>query len=339
MAPAYPIDLVCLWVDGDDRKIAAKRNAALRKNKMQLPTSAMRDNRYRENEEIKYLLRSVEKFAPWVRHIFVITDDQRPKWIKTDSKITIVDHKEIIPEEHLPTFNSSTIEMFLHKVPGLSEHFIFANDDMFIGRPVKPDFFFDKRGNPIVIVKERKFTPDRSSASRTSRHFSRKIKRMVGIVKDFTGITYNVSFKHAFEPMRKSYIADNFRDMGEPSPFIITPFRAFGNYQRIILSMFDNAKGRNTLVLNWRISERRIIYDPLRDSAARRAWHLALWAAASVFGFVKYDCYDKDFVLLGALKKYRPTMFAVNDTSSKSRFDKIKSYLDTMFPKKSRFEK
>ena len=91
----------------------------------------------------KYSLRSVEMYAPWIRKIFIVTDNQVPKWLDTSNpKIRIVDHKEILPEVSLPCFNSRLIEHFLYKIPGLSEHFLYANDDMFINRPVTPATFF-----------------------------------------------------------------------------------------------------------------------------------------------------------------------------------------------------
>src|SRR3546814_12468985 len=92
---------------------------------------------------IWYALRSVEKHAPWVRRIFVVTDDQRPEWLNTDHpRIQVIDHKDIMPPEALPCFNSTVIEYFLHRIPGLSDRFLFANDDMFFNADLSPGFFF-----------------------------------------------------------------------------------------------------------------------------------------------------------------------------------------------------
>ena len=125
------IDLVYLWVDGNDPNWQAKRNAFFGR-KVENSSSNF-NGRYANNDELKYSLRSVERYAPWFRKIFIVTDDQTPEWLDIENpKIKIIDHKEILPHESLPCFNASVIEHFLHKIPDLSEHFLFSNDDMFL---------------------------------------------------------------------------------------------------------------------------------------------------------------------------------------------------------------
>lgn len=100
--------------------------------------------RFNAHEDLlKYKFRAIEKWMPWISviHMIVSDKDQVPDWID-QSKVHIVTHKEFIPEEYLPTFNSCTIEMFLHKIPGLSEKFIYANDDMYPNDVLKPKFYF-----------------------------------------------------------------------------------------------------------------------------------------------------------------------------------------------------
>ena len=99
------IDLVYLWVNGNDPKWIAKRDACIGK-----PTDKQENcaGRYADSGELKYSLRSVEKYAPWIRKIFIVTDDQVPEWLDTSNpKVHVVDHKEIMPEESLPCFNST----------------------------------------------------------------------------------------------------------------------------------------------------------------------------------------------------------------------------------------
>lgn len=149
------IDLVYLWVNGNDPKWRAKRDAYIGK-----PTQSQTncEGRYAENGELKYSLRSVEKYAPWIRRIFIVTDNQTPEWLDTDNpKIRIVDHTEIMPKECLPCFNSAVIELFLDKIPGLSEHFLYANDDMYFNRPVFPETFFAHDGKPYVFLIRKHF--------------------------------------------------------------------------------------------------------------------------------------------------------------------------------------
>ncbi|MCI6132101.1 MAG: Stealth CR1 domain-containing protein, partial [Prevotella stercorea] len=144
------IDLVYLWVNGNDPKWIAKRNACIGR-----PSGGQAHckGRYADSGELKYSLRSVEKYAPWIRRIFIVTDNQTPEWLNTDNqKVQIVDHKQIMPAECLPCFNSAVIEQFIGNIPGLSEHFLYANDDMYFGKPVQPQDFFGKDNLPKVFL-------------------------------------------------------------------------------------------------------------------------------------------------------------------------------------------
>lgn len=150
------VDIVYLWVNGNDPEWQAKREAVL--GKAESKSSANCEGRYANHDELLYSLRSLEKYAPWIHRIFIVTDNQVPGWLDTGNpKVTIVDHKEILPPESLPCFNSSVIEHFLADIPGLSEHFLFANDDMYLNRPVTKEDFFTTTGKPIVRLRKRHF--------------------------------------------------------------------------------------------------------------------------------------------------------------------------------------
>ena len=150
------IDLVYLWVDGSDPKWQAKFEAFAGKTKENNPVS--NKARFTNSDELKYSLRSVEKYAPWFRKIFIVTNDQTPAWLDTaNSKIKVVDHKEILPTESLPCFSSTVIETFLYKIPSLAERFVYTNDDMFIGKPILPETFFAADGFPLIRFKKRLF--------------------------------------------------------------------------------------------------------------------------------------------------------------------------------------
>jgi len=352
------IDLVYLWVDGSDPAWQKKKNAALAASARPLTAFATRPKKFMENGELKYSLRSALKFAPWINHIYIVTDAQCPAWLAAHPRVTIVDHSVILPKAALPSFNSNAKELFLWKIPGLSEHFLYANDDMFFGADVSPDFFFDANGNPIVIVKER----NQAAAFRThyaprdGRHrmFFHKIQTAVNLVWKTFGKKYNIAFKHAIEPMRKAYLRENFEQFEDLFlKTTATSFREYTNIQRIVFPALDNAKGRNTLVLNWRLAlpqkicdflgtpggTRRIVYHP-NDSWVRRAGHSILWVIAMIFGLSKYDCYDKQAGLIKHIKKYRPSLFAINEFAHDGdAFAHASELMNEMFPKKSEFEK
>ena len=101
------------------------------------------NNRYRDSEELRYSLRSLEKYAPWIRHVYIVTDNQIPYWLNMQNpRLTVVSHQDIFPNiSHLPVFSSPAIEVHLHRIPGLSRKFIYFNDDVFLGAPVHPDDF------------------------------------------------------------------------------------------------------------------------------------------------------------------------------------------------------
>jgi hypothetical protein len=340
----YKIDLVYLWVDGADPMWQAKKEAALEGTQKKYSASSVRSTRWSNYDELLYSLRSVAKFAPWINHIFIVTDNQKPQWLNIEnSKISIIDHTEIIPSEKLPLFNSNAIEMFLWKIPNLTEHFLYANDDMFFGKGVKPDFFFTKNGNPIVIMKERSrsFNNQTNHAQVNHRLFSIKTARTIKFVYQQLGSKFHVTFKHAIEPIRKSYMAENFMKLEKNlMETTITPFRDVNNLQRIIMPLYDNFYGRNTIVLNWRTGKRRIVYQYRRDSIFKRFRRELLRISVTLIGLVKYDCYDKQLNLIRNVKKYKPTSFAINDfNSKKSAFKQASDFMELLFPSKSEFEK
>lgn len=141
------IDFVVTWVDGSDK--------AWREDKARYDGTGIIDDseeRYRDWELFKYWFRGVEKNAPWVRKIHFITWGHLPKWLDTSNpKLNIVRHEDYIPKEFLPTFNSNVIELYSHKIKGLSEYFVNFNDDMFIVKPMKPDDFY-RNGKPCDML-------------------------------------------------------------------------------------------------------------------------------------------------------------------------------------------
>ncbi|XP_065898347.1 N-acetylglucosamine-1-phosphotransferase subunits alpha/beta-like [Dysidea avara] len=112
-------------------------------------------NRFYDNEELRYSLRSVDMFAPWIRRIYLVTNGQIPSWLQVDHpRLTIVTHEEIFTNHsHLPTFSSPAIETHLHRIPGLSRHFIYLNDDVMFGDHVTPeDFVTGSRGYKVYMA-------------------------------------------------------------------------------------------------------------------------------------------------------------------------------------------
>ena len=145
----FPIDVVYTWVDGDDPEWVAKKAAF--SGQQVVHAESTHDARFRSRDELRYSLRSLDDYAPWVRTVYLVTDAQVPDWLDTTNpRIRVIDHREILPAEVLPVFNSNAIISRLHHIPGLSEHFIYLNDDVMLGRPVGPESFFLANGIALV---------------------------------------------------------------------------------------------------------------------------------------------------------------------------------------------
>ncbi|MFD5315533.1 stealth family protein [Streptomyces sp. NPDC127098] len=145
----FPVDVVYTWVDGADPELAARREAY--RSGGEPPRINAREtgaSRYESHDELKYSLRSLEMYAPFVRTIHIVTDGQTPSWLNTEAPgVRIVDHKEIFDDPSvLPVFNSHAIGTQLHHIPGLSERYLYFNDDVFVGRPVDAGHFFHGNG-------------------------------------------------------------------------------------------------------------------------------------------------------------------------------------------------
>lgn len=146
------IDFVLPWVDGSDVAwLEQKRKYENVGERMAHgDADANADCRYRDYGLLKYWFRAVERFAPWVNHLFFVTCGQKPDWLdEANPRLVLVNHSDYIPADYLPTFNSNTIELNLHRISELSERFVLLNDDVFIIRPIQPEFFF-KEGKPVI---------------------------------------------------------------------------------------------------------------------------------------------------------------------------------------------
>ncbi len=138
------IDFVITWVDGNDKKWQEEK----RKYEKMYFNVDVRENRYRNWDNLKYLFRGIEKYASWVNKVYLITCGHKPEWINENNpKLVLIKHSDYIPKEYLPTFNSNTIELNVNRIKELSENFVLFNDDMFIINKVNPTDFF-KKGLP-----------------------------------------------------------------------------------------------------------------------------------------------------------------------------------------------
>lgn len=159
--PAEKIDIVYLWVDGSDHAWQKKREQAyshwLPKHPDELAVHGNTAGRYRDNGELLFNLRALEKFFPDHGHIYIVSDAQTPAWLSPSDKLTMVNHGDLMPAGTGPVFDSGHIESYLHRIPGLSEKFIYLNDDVFFGATFDVDWWF---GDRLRIFSETTPVPD-----------------------------------------------------------------------------------------------------------------------------------------------------------------------------------
>lgn len=206
----FPIDIVYTWVDQSDPLWLDKRakNYSCLKNKKEFSPclDSIREKEFESINQLKFSLRSVSKHAKFVRKIFIVTDEQIPAWLNMENpKIKIISHKAIFGDSGtLPCFNSHAIESRLHHIPGLAEHFLYLNDDFFLGRDVHPNDFFRDKDISKFFLSPRKIDP--SPVSSHDLGISSAAKQGRILLKKFFGKTAFRHILHAPYPLRRSIL-------------------------------------------------------------------------------------------------------------------------------------
>lgn len=201
----FDIDIVFSWVDGTSTDF--QRARAQRMQAYVVGDGDDSEARYRQIDELKYALRSVYLFAPWVRRIFIVTDSPKPTWLAEHPRVTIVRSEDFFQDTSvLPTHNSHAVESQLHHITGLSEHFLYSNDDMFFGRPVRPDMFFSPGGITKFIEATTRIGLGEPDPTRSGFENAARVNR--GLLRERFGRVTTRHLEHAPTPLRKSVMAE-----------------------------------------------------------------------------------------------------------------------------------
>ncbi len=220
----FPIDVVFTWVNDKDPKWQEKYKRFKTVNVDSHGQYATDEARFSNHNELYFSVKSVLTYLSWVNNIYIVTDEQYPEWVGKYDNVIVVDHKDIIPEKYLPTFNSHVIEAHLHKIDSLSEHFIYFNDDVFVARELPKGHFFKSNGiasiflsrKNIVEMKNRGVTTPTLSASI---HASELLKCTFG----YEVLTPLV---HTYVPLKKSMFEEVWRGYyNEIDGFLCNRFR------------------------------------------------------------------------------------------------------------------
>ncbi|TAM66273.1 MAG: sugar phosphotransferase [Microbacteriaceae bacterium] len=201
----FDIDLVFSWVDGSSLEFQRERAARMRSYVVGDGDDS--DARFRQIDELKYALRSVHMFAPWVRRIFIATDSPRPEWLAEHPRVTIVRSDEFFADPSvLPTHNSHAVESQLHHITGLAEHFLYSNDDMFFGRLVGPELFFSPGGITKFVEGPTRIGLGESDPSRSGFENAARVNRRL-LQKRFGRVTTR-HLEHCAVPLRRGVMAE-----------------------------------------------------------------------------------------------------------------------------------
>lgn len=309
-----PIDVVYTWVNHEDPDWQALyRTAKAGQHGAATGSSdAASLARFHSSDELRYSLRSLHRNARWYRQIYVLTNCRPPAWLNSACPdIRWIDHTEIIPEAYLPTFNSHVIESFLHRLPGLSDRFLYMNDDVFLGRPLSKQDFFLSNGmtksflEPYGVVSgpPKAGDPDYLNAARNSAR----------LLREATGRHPTVLHKHTPFALDKTVLAEI--EQRFPDPIAQTRANRFRTGQDLNIVSF--------LVHHYAYANRRAIPATIRDRLVRS--ESLLW---------------KDE--LAALDAAAPDVFCLNEgggAGAPADWEaEVKALLERMFPARPPWE-
>ena len=271
----FPVDVVYTWVDGtDDAWLATKAAAAGVADQRRFTERAHDESRFADHDELRYSLRALEQYAPWVNHVWIVTADQHPNWLRRDHPwVSVVSHRDIWPDGGvgLPTFNSHAIEACLHRIPGLAEHFLYLNDDMLLARPLRAENFFHANGIGKLFASRALVDFDESVAGDIAS--STAAKRARSLLEARFGVTISRKFFHTAAALTLSGLDELERTF----PDVIQETR------RRCFRTLDDVAMAGSLYLNWAYATGRVVpgqirytyIDPGAPDAERRLKTLA----------------------------------------------------------------
>ncbi|MEK5435774.1 stealth family protein [Paenibacillus sp. FSL L8-0696] len=325
------IDFVIIWVDGNDTD--------WQKERAKYKSNFANDNnihRFRDWDNLQYWFRGVEKFSPWVNNIYFVTWGHIPSWLNQDHpKLKIVKHEEFIPKEYLPTFSAHPIELNLHRIEGLSNNFVYFNDDMFLVDYVKEEMFFNENlPCDSAIMNVHCYNMDEMFILAPFRNIGviNKHFRMKEVLKKHRTKWFNV--KYGINVLRNIYLL--------PCP------RFPGLLQQHLPTSFT----KEVFNILWR-EEYEILHETCKNKFRHmldvNQWLMKAWQNMSGQFYPRKYNVGKSIaahnieIACNYISKQKGKMLCLNDVDmSEEKFvmsrDLIKKSFDTILPEKSQFE-
>lgn len=336
------IDFVITWVDGDDEEWLVKKRSFMKST--DLSTVDARARRFRDWDNLVYLFRGISHFTPWVNHVYLVTPNQRPEWLNFDcERISLINQDDLFEDKDaVPTFNNCAIELLFHKIPGLSEQFVYFNDDMFILRETPPTDFF-KNGLPCITLA---FAP-------TVAEYTSDLKSVYGIDVMNTRLVARHFTKNEIlqNGWRKYLNPRNGREIFKT--MLCLPFHGLVGFNEMHTAY---SYLKSTYEEVWELED-----EQLRESCKTRFRgefsmnHHAMryWQMAKGDVSVRRRSFSKMFDIhaigderpvVNAILKGKPNMICINDNVEEGKDfelirNRIRSALDERFPDKCEFEK
>lgn len=335
MKKDFEVDIVIPWVDGNDPVWRQdKERYSLDIN----GGEGNRESKYRDWELLKFWFRSIERNMDWINKVHFVTYGHLPQWLNTaNEKLNIVIHKDYIPNKYLPTFNSHVIELNIHRIPGLADHFVYMNDDTFILDSVDRSYFFDKDGFPCQMMKIMcldNYNPDAdfciinfNNMGLINRNFS---------IHDFPkkklfSPRYDLKTNIRNMVLPLSYIYPGFCQLHMPAPFLKSTFaEVWKNEERYLdntcTHKFRHYKDVNQWLMQyWQLVEGNFM--PINAAKYSRMFEIG----------------RNNKEMLDALEKHTYKMVCLNDSDMEMDFEKEKIQLievmERLYPIKSKYEK
>lgn len=331
------IDFLVLWVDGNDPQWQSQK-AQYQGKTLDDSNSA---NRFRDWGLMPYWFRAVETFCPWVRKVHFVTCGHVPQWMNLDCpKLNHVRHSDYIPQEYLPTFNANTIEMNIHRIADLAEHFVFFNDDMFLLRPMAETAFF-RDGLPCTYGGEVPFTLVGNAGiwqhlivndmRIVNNHFSKR-EQAAKFRKKYASSAYRWQDNLRTRVLQKLFPESflGFKNLHAPAAFRKSTFQTLWQQEGDILHQTSTHRFRTNddvnqwLALWWQVA----------------SGEFAPYATDNVVEDVTEETVER---LCALIRGQNRDMVCVNDPSGDVDFEKLSKLLQQAFesilPNKSTFEK
>lgn len=315
-AAPEPIDAVYLWVDGADPQFRQAMKAA-----NPAAGSDAATNRFRDNDELKFSLRSLGRFAPWIRRVFLVTSGQAPEWLnRNHPRLTLVTHEQLFRRKSdLPAFNSNAIELQLHRIDGLSRRFLYLNDDVFFGRPSTPASFVRPCGRRRIYLQP---TPLHADASAGPTH-DRSYAHTQNVIENMWGRRLP-RFLPAHVP--QIYDRDVIAELEAqiPDEFAKTASHRFRSPDDLVL--------------------RVLYFSHIAETGGEMAEQIMLYENSDAYRFVRLgDGFRGNLRALRALQRAMPYFFCINDDlddalAARLTLLRMRQRLQQMFPRPSEFE-